>query len=183
MKSDSDEDIVKKIQSGQINLFSHIVDRYQAPLSRYLKRLLNCSQSDIQDLLQETFLKSFQNIQSFDTQRKFSSWIYRIAHNQAVDFMKRSSLLKFVSLPDLDLFEKKQILPEETAENEDLKKELLDGLSLLDSKYKEVLQLYYFEDQTYEEISDILHIPVNHVGVLMYRAKKKLKEKINDHRK
>ncbi|MHA1211225.1 MAG: RNA polymerase sigma factor, partial [Candidatus Heimdallarchaeota archaeon] len=84
----TDEEIARLVQSGNIDIFGEIVNRYEEKIKRYGRKFLSGIQ-DIEDIVQDVFLKTYENIQSFDTKRKFSSWIYRIAHNEFVNALKK----------------------------------------------------------------------------------------------
>jgi len=170
----SDEQIVDKIISGDIEKYEEIVTRYQAKLSRYIKKLTNRS-DDVDDVLQEVFIKAYKNLRHFNQKMKFSSWIYRIAHNESINLIKSSWVQKITSLdPFFNLGQKNQI--EDQIDNRQLQKKLANCLKDLELKYKEPLVLFYFEEKSYEEISDILRIPVKTVGVLIYRGRQKIKK-------
>jgi RNA polymerase sigma-70 factor, ECF subfamily len=87
-KDFSDEQLVEEVRSKDQELYSHIVDRYQAKLMRYIKYLI-FDEYKAADVVQETFIKAFINLNGFDTRKKFSSWIYRIAHNEAMNSVKK----------------------------------------------------------------------------------------------
>ena len=84
----TDEEIVELIQSGQTDLFGVIVDRYEDKMKRYSRKFL-LNQDDINDIVQDVFIKAYTNIQSVDIKRKFSSWLYRIAHNHLVNYLRK----------------------------------------------------------------------------------------------
>lgn len=172
----SDEDIVKMVQAGKVVHFGRLVERYEAKMLRYGRKFL-FGYNDIEDYVQEVFLKAYINIQSFDTSKKFSSWLYRIAHNEFVNALKKK---KKEPLP---FFNPDTLFPhpvaKENPEEEASRKELagtLDGcLDKLKPKYREPLVLYYSEGLSYKEIADVLRIPINAVGVRLQRGKKMLK--------
>lgn len=175
----SDNELIKVVQLGQIDLFAIIIERYQGKLFAYLYRLI-CGREEAEDLLQDVFVKTFKNIQSYDSSRKFSSWIYRIAHNEAVNYIKRKSLKKCVSWEDM--VSTKDILicndMDNGADDMVLRKEIINevdkAINRLPIKYKQILLLRYYSEKSYEEIGDILQKPVNTVGTLISRAKKKM---------
>ncbi len=173
----TDEDIAKKVQSGDIEAFGQLVERYEAKMQRYIKRFLY-SYEDAQDTVQDVFIKAYTNIQSFNAARKFSPWLYRIAHNTSINLIKKrgKEALPFF---DPDTLFPHPIAKQKTddAWNEQELKAAIDSyLDKLKPNYREPLILYYFEDMDYKGISDVLHIPVSTVGVRINRAKKKLKE-------
>jgi RNA polymerase sigma-70 factor (ECF subfamily) len=176
--SHTDEDIVA-ISLQRKEMFAVLVRRYEGRLSRYLRRLGVFRKEDIEDVLQNVFLKAYRNLNAFDQRLKFSSWIYRISHNEAVSFFRaRSVRPEGVLVADgEDLLEQiPGLLDVESATDRRIDGEaLVQALYGLDAKHREILILRYFEEREYAEISDILQIPVSSVGTLLARAKKKLR--------
>jgi RNA polymerase sigma-70 factor (ECF subfamily) len=84
----TDEAVAREIQKGNNMLLGVIIDRYEKKLTRYIGKFTS-NTDNINDLVQDVFIKCYTNIQSFDTKQKFSSWIYRIAHNESVNFLKK----------------------------------------------------------------------------------------------
>lgn len=173
----SDEELVKLICQKDQELFSEIVRRYQNKLFFYIKKYI-WNAHDAEDICQDVFLKVFRNLQGFDIRRKFSSWIYRISHNETINFIRFNSRVKIDSL-DQNEYLKNTLgnwdrLEEKLDRKENLKnfKKIVDTLPL---KYRDVLILKYYEEKSYEEMSDILRKPVNTIGTLVNRAKLKLK--------
>ena len=171
----SDEQLVAEIRENNKELYSEIMRRYQTKLSHYLKKFFR-SQDELDDVLQEVFIKVYRNLYGFDIEKKFSSWIYRITHNEAINHLKKNSK-KNISLDETEweIIDEKLDLPSHV-DSVQLREKIQVALSELKEKYREPLILYYFEQKTYEEISDILHLPRNTVGILIMRGKSKLKE-------
>jgi RNA polymerase sigma-70 factor, ECF subfamily len=171
-----DEEIIKSVQEGNKEEFGKIIEKYQEKLYRYLKNLTNQQQEEVDDLVEETLVASYINLQSFDNNHKFSSWIFRIAHNKAIDYFKKKKV-KIVDMENNEeiLGDKQKLWEEIEIEGEKTRK-INRAIESLELKYREVILLYFFEDKSYEEISDILHIPTNNVGVLLFRGKEKLKK-------
>ena len=175
MENRSDEIIASAVQQGDIDAFGELVERFEDKLKRYGRKFLS-QQEDIEDLVQDVFIKAYTNIQSFDSSQRFSPWIYRIAHNTFVNELRRQSKYGF------RIFDADTILPflvsSETSDkatlDQELQKEIEHGLSDLSAKYREVIVLHYFESLSYQEISDVLQIPVTTVGVRMTRARRQL---------
>jgi len=172
----TDEDIIRKVKTGKTEVFGDIVERYQGPLFGYIRNMINQPSEEVEDLTEEVLIAAYVNINGFENGRKFSSWLYRIAHNKSIDYFKKRRL-KTNQIED-----KEELLPESDEFLEDveikgeMKKMVSMALKKLEIKYREIILLFYFEEKSYEEISDILRIPVNNVGVLLFRAKSKLKE-------
>ena len=176
----SDEEIVTMALSDQV-WFGQIVLRYQAKLSRYVGRLGVHNPDDRDDVLQEIFVKVYRHLNGFDTSLSFSSWIYRIAHNETMSWFRKRRVR-----PEGHLVDDGEVIVELLRDEEkdailnfDTKIDaahLLKALDKLEDKYRSVLILRYFEHLEYEEISDILKIPVGTVGTLVHRGKHKLRE-------
>jgi RNA polymerase sigma-70 factor, ECF subfamily len=181
----SDNELVEIIRKKDQERYSEIVDRYQTKLFVYIYRLIG-NKEEAEDLLQDVFVKAYKNLNSYDTSRKFSSWIYRIAHNEAVNFIKRKSLKRFISFDAITSTKDKldTSSEEEGADKawlrKEVSKEVSDAMKKLPFKYNQVLTLRYYSDQSYEEIAEILGKPVNTVGTLINRAKKKLSEELKN---
>ncbi len=174
--SHPDEQVARLVQSGDAEAFGVLMKRYEPKIFRYSRKFLKSSE-DCQDMVQETFVKAYRNIQSFDTTRKFSSWLYRIAHNECINFLKKKRV-ESVPLFDLDVLMPHAAVVEQKNELEQQEiKELMDrSLDSIDLKYREPLVLYYLEGFDYKEIADILRIPIATVGVRLKRAKVALKQ-------
>ncbi len=176
MSSDkTDEVIAAEVQSGNTSLFGILVERYETKLLRYAKRFL-FGYEDAEDQVQEVFIKAYSNIQSFDVSRSFNSWIYRIAHNEFINAIKKRGR------EPLSFFDPDTLFPHPTdphqADHEvqanELKAMLDSCLNQLDPKYREPLVLYYYEELDYLEIAEIMRIPTSTVGVRLRRGKEHL---------
>jgi RNA polymerase sigma-70 factor (ECF subfamily) len=173
----TDEEIVISIIQGNKDDFGLLIDRYEEKLTRYVRRFTQKT-DDVSDIVQVVFIKAYTNLQSFDTDRSFNSWIYRIAHNESVTHLKKKGGEK-VSFIDFDIFFPHPFA-EESSDDKALareQEELLEAsLKDLSPKYREVLVLYYFDELSYQEIGDVLHIPTATVGVRIKRGKEALKK-------
>ncbi|MBP9686599.1 MAG: RNA polymerase sigma factor [Candidatus Doudnabacteria bacterium] len=177
MEELSDEVIAARVQAGEVEAFGQLLFRYEAKMLRYASKFL-INGEDAADVVQTVFLKAYTNIQSFDPGRKFSSWLYRIAHNEFVNIVAKRSRQSF-SFLSLD-----EVLPHPFAteradtelERNELRQSMEACLQKMDAKYREVLVLYYYQELSYTEIADVLHIPTSTVGVRLGRAKKVISE-------
>ena len=138
--------------------------------------------------MQNVFSKTYNSIGNFDTSRKFSSWIYRIAHNETINFLKRKSKRYTVSWEDISTSKDKldtstsDEQPEEKWAQQEITREVTEALKKLPAKYQQVLKLRYFQEYSYEDIGEMLGKPVNTIGTLINRAKKKLLEVVSNGR-
>src|SRR3989344_6639402 len=163
----TDEELVQKISAGEHDLYSAIIDRYQDKLLRYAMGMIR-DHDKATDIVQETFTKAFINLKSFNISKSFSSWIYRITHNEAINAIKKYE--REIPIPeDFDTADENDLENEGTERGvrEQVEK-CLDQIPVL---YSEPMILYYLEDKSYEEISDILRLPVGTVGTRIRRAR------------
>ncbi|MGE5298323.1 MAG: RNA polymerase sigma factor [Acidobacteriaceae bacterium] len=175
----TDEDLAKMVQAGDIERFGELVERYEKKLLRYGRKFLSNS-NNLEDIVQEVFLKAYRNIQGFDASKKFSSWIYRIAHNEFINELKKSSRTQLSFLePDLLALHASPENIHSDLEKREVNAMLEKTIGSLEQKYKEVLILYYQEDFSYKQIADILKIPIPTVGIRLSRGKQKLREQYN----
>jgi RNA polymerase sigma-70 factor (ECF subfamily) len=159
--------------------YRHIIDRYRIKLLRYIGHLGLRDKSQQEDILQEVFIKVYRNLNRYNADFPFSSWIYRITHNETMSYFRRKRLqpLSLDSFPDPDfLFAEGNNDTEEIIDIERIK----EIVKKLDQKYKEVIILKYFEDKSYDEIADILQKPPGTVATLLSRAKQKLKSLLEE---
>lgn len=173
----SDAEVVQLVLSNK-DFFAILVERYEAKLSRYLRRLGVSTAEDIEDLLQTVFIKVYKNLNSYSGEFTFSAWIYRICHNEAVSFFRAKRIRPHGNL----IANSEEVLPyifDDTevpfeTDKQYNKDEIGQALEKLDSKYRQIIILRYFEELSYEEISEFLKIPPGSVATHLYRAKKKL---------
>jgi RNA polymerase sigma-70 factor (ECF subfamily) len=160
--------------------FARIIERYKEPLRRYVRRLAYPGPDDLDILLQDVFIKAYENLNDFDQDLPFSSWIYRIAHNESIDFLRKKRFqggsLDAAAYDDDSLTLVETIAADgdmvADLDKEFLKKNVSLVLDKLDPKYRAVLVLRFLEDKDYGEISDILRKPPGTIATLLHRAKK-----------
>ena len=171
----TDEELVILILENQ-GYFTYLIERYERKLLAYILRISNVSHQEAEDVLQDVFIKVYQNLNDFDPDLKFSSWIYRITHNEVIsNYRKRRSRDKdlVIDIDDADLQNFASDL-DITQELDDkfLRANIFKVLDNLDIKYREVLVLKFLEEKNYREISDIIKKPMGTVATLINRAKK-----------
>lgn len=174
-----DEELVRRSLENR-ELFYYLIKRYELRLLKYIKRITNVTHEEAEDLLQEIFIKVYRHLNGFDQKLKFSSWVYRIAHNEVINFAKKKkSGAAFTCLNDEDAEETGL---ENLAGKDDVhgnyvfmesRERVWRALMELPIKYREVLVLKFFENKSYREMSDILRKPEGTVATLVNRAKKK----------
>lgn len=175
----TDGEIVRQALADK-DAFAVIIERYETKLLRYLERLGLGVREDREDVLQNAFIKAYRNLNSFDQSLEFSSWMYRIAHNEAMSWFRSRR-----ARPQVILSEEGEILlielKDETADatataNARLsREELAKAFAKLEPRYRDALVLRFFEGRSYAEMSDILQVPVGTVSTLLHRAKRALR--------
>lgn len=172
-----DEELVERVKKNPEE-YGFLIARYSPKLTRYIRRISNSSHEDAEDALQEIFLKAYQRINDFDTNLSFSSWIYRIAHNHVISRFRAASSRAHTHAFPLDIEDVARLASslsvEADAEQAILAAHMQEAMEELSPKYKEVLVLRFFEDQSYESIADILKCSSGTVATRINRAKKKL---------
>ena len=178
-KNISDEELVKKSLQN-IDYFACIYERYEQKLIRYILRISSFSIEEAEDILQEAFLKAWKNLNEFDGDLKFSSWIYRIVRNTTITEWKKTKSKGRDKKQDIDeeLFRNIPSLlnTEKEADQKFNNKNIGKILQLMPEKYREVLILKFLEEKNYQEISDILKKPNGTIATLINRAKKSFYE-------
>ena len=171
----SDEHVARQVQSGDTEAFGVLMERYEKKLGRYARRFL--SEDRVEDLVQDVLVRAYEHINGFDVTKRFSPWMYRIAHNCFVNELRKKKG-DFVLGLDLDswLPDSSMSTPEDDAVDKELQMALDSCIREVQPKQREVLILSYYEGLSYSEISDVLHIPVAAVGMRISRGKKALKE-------
>lgn len=157
--------------------FGILMERYEKPLFNYIRRVSDLPKEDIEDLLQEIFLKVYLQLNKYPEIIKFSSWIYRIAHNHLVDHFRRIS-----ARPRTNHLEHEEWIKmikddpglEKKINDADCAEKIKIAIAELPFKYKEALILRHLEEKEYEEIMDILKKPKGSVATLLRRGKRLL---------
>ncbi len=157
--------------------FLCLIKRYESKLLYYIMRISKLRREDAEDILQEVFIKTYYHLNEFDSDLKFSSWIYRIAHNQTISEIRKKIARPTVSFEkeDIDKLEDAFDIVHEIDNSFDRDK-INEVLSKMDEKYREVLVLRFLDEKDYVEIADILKKPVSTVGNLILRGKLLFKE-------
>ncbi len=160
-----DELLAQGVQQGRQPHLAILVERYHAPLLRYLLRMSHENRQLAEDLVQETFLRLLASINQYKYPRPFRPWLYTIAHNLLRDHFKRADTQRTGTLPDdeLDQWQSKLPEPDTAVVTQETEQQIITALQQLPSQQKETILLRYVEDLSLQEISEILNIPVGTV--------------------
>ncbi|MFZ2189437.1 MAG: RNA polymerase sigma factor [Candidatus Magasanikiibacteriota bacterium] len=175
----TDEELVPLVLENQ-SYFLCLMEKYESKLLRYIMRISGVRYEDAEDILQEVFIKVYENLYGFDSDLKFSSWIYRIAHNHVIsEFRKKRNRMEIILSEEEDWHNFVSDLNIAHEVDAKLSQEVINKvLNNLDIKYREVLFLKFLEERDYKEISDILKKPMGTVATLINRAKEKFKKEL-----
>src|SRR5437870_6674004 len=153
----ADGDLVETAIAGRESGFEELVRRYQRPISGYVYRMVGDYEAAL-DLTQEIFIKVYGSLARYRSEFKFSTWIYKIAHNCAVDYLRRNngreqSLVSGIEGDTYELpIESKRLSPEQESEREERRLEIEGVVRALPGAYRELIILRHSQDLTYEEI-------------------------------
>ena len=179
----SDEDLIERFQNGDLYAFDLIVKRYKNQLLNFVYRFLGNAE-EAEDLVQETFLRVYRNRKAYQKVAKFSTWIYTIAGNLAKTELRKRKRRKFFSISDLGYNEKDYDISDEAYNPEKdvdgrMKEEIIyKEIDALSPKFREVILLRDVQQLSYEEISQIVNIPLGTVKSRVNRGRLKLQEKL-----
>jgi len=172
MEKDKDSVIVEQVIGGNIEAFGHLVKKYQNPIFNLITKMTNSS-DEAEDLLQTVFIRAYENLSGYNPDYKFFSWIYRIAVNETINYLK--SKRKIVPLTE-DLIV--DVAGEDETENSFTERKVQLMVNQLKEEYKVLITLKYFQALSYEDISQITGIGIGMVKSRLYMARNILKEMI-----
>lgn len=166
---------IRKILAGNINAYEHLVVRYHVGLIIHCERLVG-DRDAAEDIAQEAFIKAFNSLGTYDSGKsRFSTWLYKIATNKALDHLRAAK--RKVPVEDIDT------LTDTAAPNyelEETKREVRDAVAKLHPPtYRHVIEAYYWHGKSYEQIAESLNIPINTVRTWLRRAKQQLRSDLS----
>ena len=179
--SAADRELVASAARGLEGGFEELVRRYQRPISAYVYRMVGDYEAAL-DLTQEIFIKIYGSLSRYRPEFKFSTWIYKIAHNAAVDHLRRSagrerSLVNGSESDSYDLpIECEGLSPEQESEREERRIEIETVVRSLPTPYRELVVLRHSQDLTYEEIVDVTGLPLGTVKNRLFRAREMMRQ-------
>ncbi len=179
---------IRSILIGNKDDFAKLQKKYKSVIFTLIRRMVK-DEDDVQDLVQETFIKAFNNIDKFQFGYSFSSWIYRIASNNCIDFLRKKrisfvSIDKPIGTSDDDEYtmeiEDKEYMPDLSLINNEKTNALKNAIDELPENYREVIHLRHTEELDYQEISDKLNMPLGTVKAHLFRARKMLYDSLKN---
>jgi RNA polymerase sigma-70 factor, ECF subfamily len=179
--ADTDRDLVARAIAGADSGFEELVKRYQRPISAYVYRMVGDYEAAL-DLTQEIFIKVYGSLDRYRPEFKFSTWIYKIAHNSAVDHLRRNATREqsLISGTDGDHFElpleSARPTPEQESERKERRIEIEAVIRTLPENYRELIVLRHSQDLTYEEIVEVTGLPLGTVKNRLFRAREMMRQ-------
>ena len=173
MTPEHEKEIIERIKDGEYGLYRELVLMYQDRLFSFVLKLV-MDEDDARDICQESFLKSYKHLSSFRFKSKFSTWLFQIAYNSAMTFLKKNSSTN-------DLLLKNEIISDGEDHTENIEKnELSDIINIVLNRIKDdyriAIHLFYSENYNYREIAKIMKIPINTVSSHLRRGKEIIKQ-------
>lgn len=178
-----DKTLITHILEGDQSAFAALVERYQAPVYNQILRMVG-SEQDALELAQETFLRVWRGLAWFQFESKFSTWLYRLAANCCIDFLRRQKKQHTVSLTADD--EKtadipdRQATPEEQLLTRERRDMLQNAMAQLETGHRQILTLRVINELDYAQIAQVLDIPVGTVKSRLARARAQLRKKLQE---
>ncbi|NGP87927.1 RNA polymerase sigma factor [Fodinibius halophilus] len=182
-----DDKLVKKAIGGNEDAYTKLVDKYQRALFFHILKMVK-DREQVEDLVQEAFVKAFDNLNTYNTNYAFSTWLYRIATNHTIDYLRKKKL-KTLSIDDPVKTKDGEMeiqLPDESAKTDrdiikkQRKKIVQKAIKDLPEKYRKVIELRHMEEKSYKEIADILDSPLGTVKAHIFRARELLYKELKD---
>lgn len=179
MEKFDDKELVLLASKGDIKAFEQLVFRYEKQIFGYVLRFIN-QKENAEDVTQETFIKIFRSLKTFDSEYKFKTWIYTVATNTVYDWLRKAKKSKEMFIID-DPNNGFETIDENDSYNILENKELVDNaLKNIKPVYQSVIVLFYRDGLIYEEIAEVLKVPLNTVKTYLSRAKKALREELDN---
>lgn len=169
-----DEELLSQIAQGDRQAFSRLYLKYQPRLVSYCARLLKDDVAQAADIVDDALFDVWRSADKFEGKSKASTWIYSIARNKLISWLRKTSEVTLDDDAIMLSMEDSAPNPEEVRIEEDMKDQLLRMMNHLTDEHRDVLKLTYFEDKSVKEVADILKISENTVKTRMFYARKRL---------
>ncbi|HRE58089.1 MAG TPA: sigma-70 family RNA polymerase sigma factor [Candidatus Kapabacteria bacterium] len=184
-----DHDVIRQVLAGDKDAYKFLQKKYTRLITSAVRRVIQ-KPSDVEDLVQETFIKAYLALTSYRAEYSFSAWLYRIASNACIDYLRKRRLPTFsidkpvsghdggeyfVELPDLEEVADRKLMSDEK------KKILDDAIAALPDKFRIVMKLRHEDDLDYQQIAETLDLPIGTVKAHLFRARKRLYDQLKQH--
>ncbi len=177
----TDGELIINAVNGRVDGFEELVRRYQRPITSYVFRMLGDYESSL-DVTQEVFIKVYNSLAKYSAEYKFSTWLYRIAHNAAVDHLRRNSVTpQSIEAENADgtfqiQIESRGLSPEQDRERSEWRTEIDAVVKCLPPAYRDLILLRHSRDLSYDEIAEVTGLPLGTVKNRLFRARELMRE-------
>lgn len=178
----SDEELLERLRNPDTasNAFNQLVRQYQEQLYRVIRRLVLVDEV-AQDLLQEAFVKAWRNIDRFRSDAKLSTWLYRIATNEALSYLRKQKRTKFLQLEDAESFLSQKLDQAMPTDGDAIEQKLQQAILRLPERQRLVFQLRYYDEMPYEEMGELLGLTAGALKASYHHAVKKIEAFVSMH--
>ncbi|MDZ7714864.1 MAG: sigma-70 family RNA polymerase sigma factor [Balneolaceae bacterium] len=184
-----DDKLVERAIGGDESAYKELVEKYERALYFHIQKMIK-DKEHVNDLVQEAFVKAFDNLNSYSTNYAFSTWLYRIATNHTIDYLRKKKLKTLsidepVKTRDGDM--KMQLEDESAGTDRNIirkqRQEIVQhAINDLPEKYRKVIEMRHMEEKSYQEIADVLDLPLGTVKAHIFRAREMLYKALKDKR-
>lgn len=177
----ADAELISTALNGREESFEELVRRYQRPIVNYVYRMLGDYDASL-DVTQEIFIKVYNSLSRYSSEYKFTTWLYRIAHNAAIDYMRRQNPNQQSLEMENDegnyqlQIESPNPTPEQERERDEWRMEIESVVKCLPNNYRDLIILRHSQDLSYEEIAEITNLPLGTVKNRLFRAREMMRE-------
>lgn len=169
----NEEELIAKSKAHDADAYGQLVERYQHALYRHCFALMR-DEDAAEDIAQEAFIAAYYKLETFDSSKRFSTWLFKIATNKALDSLRANRRTRPIDDVQLERIISPHASPTQQSEYH----ELTAAITALEPKYRAVVHLYYFEGMSYDDIARVMSKPVGSVKGWMNRAKKQLRKEL-----
>lgn len=181
LRENTDGELITKSITGREDSFEELVRRYHRPITNYVYRMLSNYDASL-DVSQEIFIKVYNSMSRYSPEYRFSTWLYKIAHNAAIDYLRRNSNHEqSLEIENEDgtyqvQYESKRLNPEQEREHSEWREEIETVVKKLPAGYRELIILRHNQDLSYDEIAEITNLPLGTVKNRLFRAREMMRE-------
>ena len=182
-----DDKLVERAIQGDQHAYKEIMEKYQKPLYFHVLKMVR-NHEQVEDLVQEAFMKAFKNLDTYNTNYAFSTWLYRITTNHTIDYLRKkklktTSMNEPVKTRDGEIeiqISDKQAKTDRKIIREQRKRIIHEAIENLPEKYRVVIEMRHLQELSYQEIADQLDLPLGTVKAHIFRAREMLYKKLKD---
>lgn len=185
LTENNDSAVVERCLEGDKEAFADLVYKYEVPVYNLVYRMVG-DREEAKDITQQAFLNAFSSLSSFKRELKFSNWLYKIGTNLCIDYLRKGSQRKKISIEEMmdnsrgEELINKATMENKTQENWDINERVQKAINNLPEHYRAAVVLKHIQDLNYEEASQVLNIPVGTIKTRVHRARKILYEELKD---